>query len=152
MTPLKVLDLRIAERCKQTETEHPWWPCAKGCDHCCRSLPSLPTVTKAEWDRLEAVLSDEQRTAILATTGPAPITCPLLDRTTGACTVYEARPIACRTYGFYAERDASMCCSLVTAAIDAHTDANVTWGNGEAVASDLRAHGGFRSLAEWLRG
>lgn len=145
-TSLNVLDSKTEDRCRSIRAEHPDWPCARGCDLCCRSLPHLPTVTEAEWERLAPRLDDEQKARLRAPAGPAPVTCPLLSN--GACTVYDVRPIACRTYGFYAERDAGLHCALVT---ETARDRDVVWGNGEAIAADLRAYGPERSLAEWLR-
>jgi Fe-S-cluster containining protein len=139
---LNVLDSRIDKRVAAIRAERPDWPCAKGCDHCCRSLPHLPTITKAEWDRL--ALNEEQRTRVLAASTAAPVTCPLLGPD-GACTVYDRRPIACRTYGYYVERDAGLHCGQID------PDWPVTWGNGEAINADLRALGEARSLAEWAR-
>jgi Fe-S-cluster containining protein len=83
----------------------------------------------------------------------------MLDRERGACLVYDARPIACRTYGFYTERDAGLHCSMVTNAVDAHAAREdpasgptpVVWGNGEAIAADMDAFGKPASLREWLR-
>lgn len=103
-------------------------------------------VTEEEWRRLEPRLRDEQRAKLLAPVGPAPVTCPLLED--GACTVYEVRPVACRTYGFYAERDAGLHCAIV---MEYAKHRDVVWGNGEAIAADLRTHGPERSLADWLR-
>lgn len=156
---LAALDARVAARTEATRAEHPWWPCAAGCDDCCRSLPSLPTITEPEWLRLAdaiAALGPEVATAlrarIAAGSGPAPVTCPLLDPAAGTCLVYAARPIACRTYGFYAERDAGLHCDKVTRAVALHEDAEIVWGNGEAIAEDLRPLGPLRPLDEWLRG
>lgn len=146
--PLPVLDARIDARCRSIVDAHPDWPCAKGCAHCCRSLPHLPTVTEAEWTRLKPALSEAQRTRLGEMRGEleAPVTCPLLDAG-GACTVYDVRPISCRTYGFYTERDAGLHCALVSAAAEGK---DVIWGNGEAIAADVRAFGPERTLAEWL--
>lgn len=149
---LRVLDERVAARCASTAAEHPWWPCGSGCAHCCRSLPHLPTITRPEWERLDAAIATlPDRDAVEATIlgeHAAPVTCPLLS-TEGTCRVYEARPIACRTYGFYTERDASLHCAQVGAAIEEH-DALVTWGNGEAMNDDLRTLGETRDLRGWL--
>ena len=151
MIPLKVLDSRIEARARRTREEHAWWPCAKGCDHCCRSLPHLPTVTQPEWERLAPLLTPAQRARLLEPVTEPPLICPLLDAAQGLCTVYDVRPIACRTYGFYVERDAGLHCATVTTAVETAGE-SVTWGNGEAINADLRAHGEVRSLAVWLRG
>lgn len=150
---LSALDTKVAERCARTQAEHPWWPCASGCDGCCRSLPHLPTISAAEWERLApaiAALPDHAAVAARITTMPttAPVTCPLLGAD-GRCRVYEARPIACRTYGFYTERDAGLHCAKVGDALAAH-GADVVWGNGEAINDELRRLGEARDLRAWL--
>jgi Fe-S-cluster containining protein len=152
---LTILDDRIQTRCDAAREAHPWWPCAEGCDECCRSLPHLPEISAAEWERLAPAidaLPADVRADVIARTleaGATPVTCPLLDRERGRCRVYDARPIACRTYGFYTERDAGLHCAKVTRAVAAASE-DVVWGNGEAVASDLRAFGEKVSLREWL--
>ncbi len=151
-----MLDARIEERARATYAEHPWWPCREGCATCCRSLPTLPIVTRPEWERLRAAihaLPPEVREPALARIRAAHATptrtCPLLDDARGACLVYEARPIACRTYGFYTERDAGLHCDIVTRAVAEH-GAEIVWGNGEAIASELRAMGEERTIGAWL--
>ena len=155
---LPVLDERIDARARATREAHPWWPCANGCDLCCRSLPRLPEMTPAEWERLRdaiAALHADLRDAIRARTEEAPsagpLTCPMLDCERGSCLVYAARPIVCRTYGFYAERDAGLHCNRVTRALeDNDRDGTVVWGNGEAIAADMKPFGEVISLRTWM--
>lgn len=153
-----MLDAEIAARAEATRETHPDWPCKRGCDLCCRSLPHLPTVTAPEWARLEAAIAalpDELRAEVLAKIAAAPAkgpaTCPLLAED-GACRVYDARPIACRTYGYYVERDAGLHCAHVTATVEALDGEPVLWGNGEAIADRMRAYGEPESLAVWVAG
>ena len=54
------------------------WPCAKGCDHCCRQLADVPQLTETEWNLLReglAALSADRlaaiRDAIAALSAPA---------------------------------------------------------------------------------
>lgn len=179
---LPIIDARVEQRCRDTAKEHPWWPCTKGCDLCCRSLPRLPEISAEEWARIRDAMvrlpgsvlrSIEERIVEAhaierkAQGSPAGVeehasraaavklTCPLLDRERGACLVYAARPVACRTYGFYTERDGGLHCTKVTAAIATHAGAAgenaLVWGNGEAIATDMRrSFGEVRSLAEWM--
>jgi uncharacterized protein len=155
---LPLLDERIEARARATRELHAFWPCAEGCDLCCRSLPRLPTISSAEWERLYAAVEQLPagiREAIVehihAAPETGPLTCPMLDRDRGACLVYEARPIACRTYGFYTERDAGLHCEQVMRAVEEHAgEMPVVWGNGEAIAADMKAFGEVTSLREWL--
>jgi Fe-S-cluster containining protein len=155
---LPVLEEEIEARARSTQAAHPFWPCKQGCDLCCRSLPHLPTIALVEWERLrEAIeaLADSTRADVVHRTRAAPetgpLTCPLLDSARGACLVYEARPVACRTYGFYAERDAGLHCERVTRALGEQQPTEpVIWGNGESVASAMRAHGEPVSLRVWM--
>lgn len=156
---LAALDARVEARARAAQEAHPWWPCREGCDDCCRSLSRLPVVTEPEWARLrEAILALEPavRDAIALRTEAArderPVQCPMLDTSRRSCLVYAARPVACRTYGFYTERDGGLHCAKVTAAVDANAPGgDVVWGNGEAVAHDLRAVGEAVSLRAWMR-
>ena len=59
-----------------------------------------------------------------------------------------ARPIACRTYGYYVERDGGLHCDLVTRFAEDHP---VVWGNGEGIAQDMRDFGETATIGEWMR-
>jgi Fe-S-cluster containining protein len=132
------------------------WPCRKGCDDCCRRLASVPLVSGVEWSAIEKAI--EALPGLIAETvrqrvqesaaGVRPFTCPLLDREAGACLVYEARPVQCRTYGFYAERDKVLGCERIEAV--ACEDPGVVWGNHRAVEAGLAELGPARPLHEWL--
>lgn len=75
----------------------------------------------------------------------------MLDRERGSCRVYAARPIACRTDGFYTERDAGLHCNQVTRAVeDNASGGSVVWGNREAIADDMKAFGEVISLRAWM--
>jgi hypothetical protein len=47
-------------------------------------------------------------------------------------------------------RDAGLHCNEVTRAVEKAGDAPVVWGNGEAIADDLKAFGETASLREWM--
>jgi uncharacterized protein len=156
---LPVLDAAIEARAYATRGEHPWWPCGEGCDRCCRSLPSLPIVTRPEWERLESAIRalepsvfDDVVRRIRNTPQNAAVVCPMLDEKRGTCRVYDARPLACRAYGFYVERDGGLHCGKVTDAVERHAADGelVTWGNGEALADDIRSLGLARSIRTWF--
>jgi len=91
------------------------------------------------------------RGAPAETPDAGPVPCPLLDPARGACLVYEARPIACRTYGYYTERDGGLHCSLVTRELEARGTADeVVWGHGEAISRALAEYGEALSLRDWM--
>jgi Fe-S-cluster containining protein len=75
----------------------------------------------------------------VASHGSRPFTCPMLDTGSGSCLVYEARPIACRAYGFYAEREHVLGCNRIEAI--GHESRDVVWGNHAALEEDLRSLG-----------
>ena len=74
--------------------------------------------------------------------------CPLLDAESGTCLVYEARPIACRAYGFYAERGDVLGCSQIESLSRESPD--VVWGNHAALADRMRNPGPAKELSAWL--
>lgn len=112
-------------------------------------------MSRPEWDRLiDAVqrLPQDEQVAIFARIDAmtqAARVCPLLDERDGACMVYEARPVACRTYGFYVQRDGGLHCETIASAVDEHAE-DVVWGNGDAVLDELASLGDARTLREWL--
>jgi uncharacterized protein len=150
---LDELTHRTAERISQARGR---WPCGEGCDVCCRSLPELPHVSKDEWARIAIALDALPHASKLAvdTAFAAPlagpkVVCPLLDETSGRCRVYDARPVRCRSYGFYADRDAVLGCSAI--AETASQDPEIVWGNHTALERELAELGPTRSIAEWVR-
>jgi len=156
---LHILHEEIAARAADTVAAQPDFPCRKGCDHCCRHLASLPLITEPEWDLLREGLSQLAPAALagldarIAALGPdpeRPVICPLLDRSTGACLVYAHRPAACRTYGFYVERDKGLYCGSIQASVERSELDHVTWGNYASIEHRLAAFGPARSLAAWL--
>ncbi len=160
---LPILDARAEERARAIRAEHPFWPCAKGCADCCRSLSIAPRITEAEWLRIAEALStwpEAQRSAALekvrALGAHGPLVCPFLAEPEGTCRLYEARPLECRTYGYYTERDGGLHCDTVTEAVQ-RAEARlgdpvfVVWGNGESFARDAaRELGEARPLGEWV--
>ena len=135
------------------------WPCAKGCDHCCRQLADVPQLTETEWNLLReglAALSADRLAAIrdaiatLSAGHSRPVICPLLDRSSGACPVYLQRPVACRTYGFYVQRNLGLYCGEIESRVAEGKLADVIWGNQDAVDRELGRFGETRSLVEWF--
>ena len=91
-----------------------------------------------------------QRLTALGATPAAPVTCPLLDPASGACPVYAQRPVACRTYGFYVQRDKGLYCGDIEAQVASGALDDVVWGNHETIEQQLAALGEIRSLHEWF--
>ena len=144
---------QVHHRVAAIASAHPAWPCHKGCDDCCRSLASEPLVSEAEWQRVAQAIdalpnASQLRERIRATAGqPRPVTCALLDPDTGACLIYDARPIACRTYGFYAERDKVLGCHRIEAIAQ---DPTILCGNHAAIEAEVVALGPARPFSAWL--
>ena len=160
MTSLIQLHLAIDQRVSAIRETHPDWLCGKGCDHCCRRLAEIPPLSAAEWALLRDGLAllpaahlaaIKQRMAALATQQSRPVTCPLLDQETGACPVYAQRPVACRTYGFYVQRDKGLYCHDIEALVSAGQLDDVLWGNQDGVDQHLHGQGETRSLVEWFQ-
>lgn len=159
MTTLSRLHLDIDARVQTIREDRPDWLCGKGCDSCCRRLAEVPQLTATEWGLLReglAALPPERLgeisrdMAALAGQQSRPVVCPLLDQTTGACPVYAQRPVACRTYGFYVQRDKGLYCSDIESHVADGALADVVWGNHDAIDQRLTALGESRPLTEWF--
>ena len=149
------IDTRVSSIRKQT----PDWPCAKGCDTCCRQLADVPQLTAEEWELLKAGLATlpaeqlaeiRRRIAELPAERPHRVTCPMLDPATGACPVYVQRPVACRTYGFYVQRDKGLYCAEIESRVAEGQLTEVVWGNHDVIDQQLASLGETRSLTDWF--
>ncbi len=160
--PLPVFHDHIEARVRDVREQHAWWPCQRGCDGCCRNLGELPHATIAEWGRVGAAideLSASTRAEVAARMGALaahpetrPIICPMLDREAGACSIYDARPLACRTYGYYVSRGEGRWCGLIENELAARPEEaeGITFGNLDAFEAEVRAcHGDTISLLTW---
>ncbi len=127
------------------------WPCTVGCDVCCHKLSKIPEITDAEWDVLAAAIARvpanhelfAARIAALEGVEFGPVVCPFLApedgvARPGSCLVYDGRPAACRTYGYYAERGDLLGCATILAH-DEDGAAGILWGNQLAVDRELDA-------------
>lgn len=159
MNPLFQLHLDIDQRVQSIRENRPDWLCGKGCDNCCRRLAEVPQLTAAEWDLLReglAVLAPEhlaeisRKMAALAGQRSRPVACPLLDQATGACPVYAQRPVACRSYGFYVQRDLGLYCHDIESRVADGALADVVWGNHDAIDHRLSEFGESRPLTAWF--
>ena len=153
------LHAEIDARVQAIRSDRPDWLCGKGCDGCCRRLADVPRLTAAEWEWLRdglAALRPErlheirQDMAGLAARQSRPVVCPLLDPSTGACLVYAHRPVACRTYGFYVQRDLGLFCNDIESRVAGGSLAEVVWGNHDAIDQGLAGFGETRPLTEWF--
>lgn len=137
----------VHRRTEAVAAAHGAWPCRKGCDDCCRNLAAPPRVTREEWvsiaaaiDSLPAATAEVARRRIGESAHQTrPIICPLLDLDSGACLVYAARPVVCRAYGFYADRDGVLGCARIETI--ARESGDVIWGNYEALEDRLAGLG-----------
>jgi Fe-S-cluster containining protein len=159
MTLLNQLHRDIDIRVHTIRQHQPDWLCSKGCDTCCRRLAEIPQLTEAEWRLLQEGLNalapehlDEirEKTKALANQTSRPIICPMLDPRTGACPVYAQRPVACRTYGFYAQRDQGLYCQDIKSLVDTGVLADVVWGNHDNIDRQLKQSGESLNLTEWF--
>jgi Fe-S-cluster containining protein len=158
-TPLTRLHHEIEARVHSIRENRPDWLCGKGCDHCCRHLAAQPQLTAAEWALLKEGLARltlthrqeiEQRMRALAERPSRPVVCPLLNSATGACPVYAERPVACRTYGFYVQRDLGLYCGDIERRVADGTLTDVIWGNQDAIERQLGGLGESRALSDWF--
>lgn len=124
---LLVLDSRVEGRVQEIRATRDWWPCRPGCACCCRHLANPPELSREEWVRVDEAVAAlpasvrteiEQKIAALLTqiaenkVGKH-VVCPYLDEVEASCRIYEARPIACRTYGFFVARDREQYCEMI---------------------------------------
>lgn len=159
MTPLVQLTDDIDARVQAIREGAPDWLCNKGCDYCCRHLANVPELTAAEWALLSeglAALEPRRLKGIIGAVGAlgltqgCPVVCPMLDRESGACPVYAHRPVACRTYGFYVQRDKGLYCGEIEARVAFGGLDEVVWGNQDAVDHRLGSMGESRPLTVWF--
>jgi uncharacterized protein len=156
VTLLVQIQDEVRGRCEAIAAAHGDWPCRNGCDDCCRHLASVPRITREEWmaiasaiAALPAGIAESVRQRIRESTGMEhPVVCPLLDEGSGACLVYESRPIACRAYGFYAERGGVLGCGRIESI--SREAPEVVWGNHAVVEGRMEGLGPAAELFVWL--
>lgn len=157
MTPLYQIQDDVRLRTEAMAAAHGNWPCRKGCDDCCRHLAAAPRVTAEEWVLIANAIgalppdaADTVRQRVRDSAGATrPVVCPLLDCHSGTCLVYEARPVACRAYGFYAERRDVLGCSRIELLSRESND--IVWGNHAALEERLQQLGSSAELSVWLQ-
>ena len=159
MNLLTQLHEDIETRVNAIRADNPDWLCRLGCDNCCRRLAEVPRLTSMEWDLLrnglaalpaQQLLEISQSVAALANQSASPIVCPMLEQSAGACLVYDHRPVACRTYGFYVQRDQGLYCNDIKSQVERGNWVEVVWGNQDAVDRRLKGLGNTKDLIEWF--
>lgn len=159
MSTLTQLHVDIDVRVQAILEERSDWLCGKGCDSCCRRLANVPLLTLDEWNLLREGLSEltperlqevSRNMTSLTSQQSRPITCPMLDLSTGSCPVYAQRPVACRTYGFYVQRDLGLYCHDIEKLVDDGALSDVVWGNHDAIDHRLASLGETRPLTDWF--
>lgn len=160
MTTLARLHLDIDARVQGILRDSSEWLCKKGCDSCCRQLADVPQLTRTEWELLQEGLADlppeklweiRRNMAALGSRQSRPVVCPLLDLTSGTCPVYNHRPVVCRTYGFYVQRDRGLYCRDIESREAEGALGDVVWGNHDAIDQQLAGLGEVRALTEWFQ-
>ena len=156
---LSRLHADIESRVQAIRADHPQWLCGKGCAACCRRLADVPQLTAVEWHSLREGLATlpaerlrevSRNMAALADQRERPVVCPLLDQSTNACPVYAQRPVACRSYGFYVQRDKGLYCADIEAQVaDGFLD-DVVWGNHDAIDHRLAGLGEALPMTDWF--
>lgn len=159
MSQLTELHANIDARVLSIRENNADWLCGKGCDSCCKRLAEVPQLTAAEWNLLREGLAgltaDRLQTisreiAAVADSTTRPVICPLLDHATGACPVYLHRPVACRSYGFYMQRDLGLFCRDIEKQVADGALPDVVWGNHDAIDRRLTGLGESRPLTAWF--
>lgn len=152
------LHREIDSRTREIAAYQTNWPCRRGCDACCRCLADLPRLTRAEWNLVEEGLTrlpQHLQLAIRArirelNPSAEHHICPFLDRETGTCLIYNHRPVACRTYGFYVERDRGLYCAQIEECVSSGKFAEVVWGNVAGIEARLETYGEKIGIDAWF--
>lgn len=148
---LQNLDERIESTVQTIRADREWWPCRRGCDHCCRHLAHPPELSVAEWARVDAALAmlpasvqvaiEQQIESLLQQivekTLSSPVVCPYLNQQEGSCYIYDSRPIICRTYGFFVDREHDLYCQQIETEVSKHEEDAIVWGNAAVIGNEI---------------
>jgi Fe-S-cluster containining protein len=100
---IQIVDAAMADAARRGG---PWVTCRLGCHECCEGpfeINALDARRLADaWLELRALRpaeAEQIRQRALAFQGHDEEPCPVLDRSTGGCLLYPARPMICRTFG-----------------------------------------------------
>jgi Fe-S-cluster containining protein len=160
MNKLLQLHTDIDTRVNAIRESNADWQCKMGCDGCCHRLAQVPQLTTVEWDLLRtglATLSLEiqqeisQAVANLSDwSSTSFVVCPMLDEVKGTCRVYDYRPVACRTYGYYVQHDKGLYCNDILERVTSGVLKDVVWGNQNTIDRQLSCLGDTKNLSEWF--
>ena len=147
---LQHLEAQIEARVQAIRADRDWWTCRRGCDACCRHLAYPPELSSAEWTRVDAAVASlptpiqavvEQKIEALLRHSVeqtlSAVVCPYLDEQAGACQIYDSRPLACRTYGFFVARNHDQYCDQIEVEVNDNGEAAIVWGNAESLRHDI---------------
>jgi Fe-S-cluster containining protein len=156
MNKLIQLHEEIDARVNAIRETHTDWQCKMGCDGCCKRLAEIPYLTHSEWDLLRTGLMNlsaeirEEITQTVAELSTQFVVCPMLDKSQGICRVYNYRPIACRTYGYYVQHDKGLYCNDILGRVSSGELDEVVWGNQNTIDRQLNHLGDSKTLTEWF--
>ena len=105
------------------------------------SLPAPVQVTIKR--RIDSLLQQIAEQALSSA-----VVCPYLNEQEGACWIYDSRPIACRTYGFFVARDHDQYCEKIESEVNTRHDDGIIWGNAEAIRHEAERISGMPVLFE----
>jgi Fe-S-cluster containining protein len=103
---IRIVDTAMAEAARKSGA---WLVCRSGCTDCClgpfpitqldarRLREGLAELERRDGERAARVRERARQAVADAATDDDP--CPALDRSTGTCDLYAARPITCRIFG-----------------------------------------------------
>lgn len=159
MNKLTQLHTNIDSRVASIRENNKDWQCKMGCDGCCHRLAEIPRLTVAEWNLLHNGLTalpleiqQEIIQNVVALTEQTAqfIVCPMLDKSKGICRVYDHRPVACRTYGYYVKHDKGLYCNDILDRVTSGVLKDVVWGNQNTIDRQLSSFGDTKDLTEWF--
>ncbi len=159
MNKLIQLHVDIDTRINAIRDDNTDWQCKMGCDGCCHRLAEVPRLTTVEWELLQTglialpseILQEiSHAVATLSKQSTPFVVCPMLDKLKGACVVYEHRPVACRTYGYYVQYDQGLYCNDILERVTGDVLKDVVWGNHNTVDRQLRYLGETKDLTKWF--
>jgi len=127
------------------------WPCNKGCDYCCNNIEHMPYLTIEEIEMLNEgiklldkhVIENIKVKIKNLNEHFTHFKCPFIS-SEGHCLVYDHRPIACRTYGFYISninKSKGLFCYKIQELESSNKLNHIIWGNYNVISTQLESMG-----------